>query len=76
MELDLAPEVCVSYLTRSLQFRLDEEAQEGLRIFLELALKHHFWLKETVLGVPPLGVASPVRLEFYNSLSESASASL
>lgn len=64
-DLDLAPEICVQYLSHSLQFALDEEALQGLQIFLNLAGRHSAWLEKTIDGFPPLGVSVPVPLEFH-----------
>lgn len=66
-ELGLAGEVCVGYLTDSLQFTLDGEALIGLQRFLTLAAAEHSRIREIVPELPPLGVEIPVTIHPYQN---------
>jgi chorismate dehydratase len=64
--LGLSGDVCVRYLTHSLQFRLDEDAFTGLEAFLNMAGANHAWLSDIIPDIPPLGIDIPVQIELYS----------
>ncbi|MCA9446977.1 MAG: menaquinone biosynthesis protein [Candidatus Omnitrophica bacterium] len=64
-ELGLTNDLCVGYLTDSLQFTLDGEALIGLQRFLTLAAAEHHRLREIVPDLPALGVEIPVTINYH-----------
>jgi len=63
--LGIKGEVCLEYLTSSLQFVLDEQALEGLETLLSLTAKYRDQIDSCVPDFPPVRFSSPVRVNFY-----------
>ncbi len=64
-ELGLSNDLCVGYLTDSLQFTLDGDALIGLQRFLTLAAAEYPRLIEIIEDLPPLGVEVPVTVNYH-----------
>ena len=67
-DLGLSNDLCVGYLTDSLQFTLDGEALIGLQRFLTMAATEYSRLKTIVPDLPPLGVETPVTVNYHFEL--------
>lgn len=71
--LGIEQDICVRYLTHSLQFTLDHEARMGLETFLNMAAENHDWLAQIIEDLPPLGVDLPITIELYSLPADSCS---